>query len=772
MMPQSFDEILARLTEPQREAVLHIEGPLLVLAGPGSGKTRVITCRVANLIHHGVKPAQILAITFTNKAAGEMRQRVEAILPGQRLWISTFHALGVRLLRQYADRLGMDKNFTVYDQSDRLRIVKLALDAAELDNSRFTPDTIQGAISKAKNQLLTPELYAKQANDYFRQIVAQVYEVYEKKMRDQNALDFDDLLLWPALALKNDPDLRAELDARFRYVLIDEYQDTNKAQYAIARGLTVDHPNLCVVGDPDQSVYRWRGADIRNILEFERDFPRACVIRLEENFRSTKAILRVADQLIAHNEERKPKTLFTANAEGSRVGVLLCETGLEEADAVVARIKAAVEDATSPERKRGDSVPPALALGAGKERRHYRDFAILMRLNALSRSLETAFIRQRVPFQIVRGVAFFERKENRDVIAYLRLLLNPRDDLSFMRAVNEPVRGVGKTSLQHLQAYAEPREMSLLNAAEQVDKVPAIKGKAASGLKHFAKLIADLRQVLEATPDEVMRQVIDRSGYRRMLKESADPEDQQRLANVEELVTAAHQFHEEDNSRTIADFLENITLASDVDGWDEKQDCVAVMTLHAAKGLEFPVVYMMANEQGILPHERSLNEKAQLEEERRLAFVGMTRAQDELYLSYARMREFRGQTLYAVPSMFLEELPHDGVELIDLSSSAMRTTGAVEGWRKTTASASQGWYDTGFAKTSTKTRDDDTTKSALVNEEGHYEVGTLVHHDVYGVGRITDVSGHGALRKLKIRFSTGERKFLAAKAKLTVVQDG
>ena len=745
-MSAMFEEILASLTPKQREAVLHTEGPLLVLAGPGSGKTRVITCRIANLIHQGVRPHQILAITFTNKAAAEMKQRVAAMLPGTGIWISTFHSLGVRLLRQYAHRLGLDRNFTIYDQNDRVRLVKLALEAASVDSTRFTPETIQSAISKAKNQLLLPDKFAAQAHDFFAQVVAQVYPVYEKKMRDANAVDFDDLLLWPALALKNDEEMRAELDARFRYVLVDEYQDTNKAQYGIARGLTIDHPNLCVVGDPDQSIYRWRGSDLRNILDFERDFPNACVIALEENFRSTKAILRVADHLIAHNVKRKPKTLYTANVEGSKVGVLLFETGLEEADQVAIRIRQAVE----------------------KGGRHFRDFAILLRINALSRGLETSFIRQRVPFQIVRGVAFFERKENRDVLAYLRLLLNPRDNLSFLRAVNEPARGVGKTSLQHLQNYAEPREMSLLAAAEQVDKIPAIKGKAATSLKSFAHMMAELREVLEATPDEVMRKVIDRSGYRRMLKESSDTEDQERLANVEELITAAHQFHVEDNSRTIADFIENITLASDVDGWDDKQDCVAVMTLHAAKGLEFPVVYMMANEQGILPHERSLMRDEELEEERRLAFVGITRAQEELYMTYARLREFRGQTLYAVPSMFLEELPPESIETADLSSSSAQRSGAVDSYRGSTSKASQGWYETGFSKTSTQKK----SESLSVEEPTGYEVGVLVHHEAYGVGRITVVSGQGALCKLKIRFSTGERTFLAAKAKLAIVQQG
>jgi DNA helicase-2/ATP-dependent DNA helicase PcrA len=745
----TFEEMLAGLTETQREAVLHTEGPLLVLAGPGSGKTRVITCRIANLIRQGVRPYQILAITFTNKAAGEMRQRVEAMLPGQRIMICTFHSLGVRLLRQYGERFGLDRNFTIYDQKDRLGMVKEALHAVQIDSTRFTPDTIQGAISRAKNHLLMPDRYAQQANDYFTQVVAQVYPAYERKMRAANAVDFDDLLLWPALALKNDPELRAELDARFRQVLIDEYQDTNQAQYAVARGLSIDHPNLCVVGDPDQSIYRWRGSDLRIILDFENDFPNARVITLGENFRSTRAILRVADHLIANNKKRKVKTMYTSNSEGSRVGVLLFETGLEEADEIVKRMKTAVT--------------------AGG--RHYRDFAILLRVNALTRNLETSFARQGVPFQIVRGQAFFDRKENRDVLAYLRVLLNPRDDLSFVRAVNEPARGVGKTSLEHLRQYAEPREMSLLQAIEHVDKIAAIRGKAVTGLKQFAHLIAELRKMIEATPDEVIRQVIDRSGYRRMLKGSEDAEDHERLANIEELVTAAHQFHAEDNSRTIADFLENITLASDVDSWDEKQDCVAVMTLHAAKGLEFPVVYMMALEQGILPHERSLMRDEELEEERRLAFVGMTRAKEELYLTYARLREFRGQTLYAVPSMFLEELPQDGVDALDLSSSnAMRQGSAAAALRGQTSSASQGWYDTGFAQTSTKKNPAPAEVKRQDSALPAYDVGAFVYHDLYGVGRVTNMSGQGALRKVKIRFSSGERTFLAEKAKLAIVQ--
>lgn len=732
-------DLLADLTPAQREAASHFEGPLLILAGAGSGKTRVITRRVAWLLQQGVRPYSILAITFTNKAAGEMRQRVETLVPGNRVWVSTFHSLGARLLRQYADRLDLDPKFTIYDQQDRVKIVKAALELANIDNVRFTPETIQHAISKAKNQLLTPDKYAREASDFFSQTVAHVYPYYEKKMRDANAVDFDDLLYWPALALRNNAELRAELDARFRFVLVDEYQDTNKAQYEIARGLSVDQPNLCVVGDPDQSIYRWRGSDIRNILDFERDYPSAKVITLERNYRSTKSILKAADALIAHNRQRKPKHLITDNPLGSPVRVLTFETGQHEADGIVTEIVAGVK--------------------AG--RFAYRDCAIFLRINALSRTLEQAFVKQRVPYQIVKGLAFYERKENKDVIAYLRLLLNPRDDLSFLRAVNEPARGIGKVSLEHLASYAEPREMSLSSAAAEVQKIPAIKGKAQTGLLQFSRLIAELRQRLDAPPDELLRLVIEKSGYAAMLRDSGDEEDQERLANIEELITAAGQFAAEDPERTVADFLENITLASDVDGWNENQDCVSVMTLHAAKGLEFPVVFLAAVEQGLLPHERSLAKEEDVEEERRLCFVGMTRAKKELYLCQARMREFRGQTLYAVPSMFIGELPQENVETRDLSASPSQ---AIPSWRSGPASAEVGWREAGLAM---RTR---SAPEAGSGSEQAYAEGMMVRHEAYGVGRITEVRGNGAMRTVKIRFQqAGERSFRADRAKLTIV---
>lgn len=724
-------DLLADLTPAQREAVTHLEGPLLILAGAGSGKTRVITRRVAYLLQQGVRPANILAITFTNKAAGEMRQRVEALVPGCRVWISTFHSLGARLVRQYADGFNLDKNFTIYDQGERLRVVKMALEDAGVDNVRFTPDTIQSAISKAKNKLEGPERYAERAHDFFSQTVARVYPAYEKRMRECNALDFDDLLYFPALRLKHDSEWRSELDSRFKFVLIDEYQDTNHAQYAIARYLSQDYPNLCAVGDPDQSIYGWRGSDISNILNFERDFPQTRILTLTQNYRSTKNILRAASHLIAHNVKRKPKDLVTDNPEGRPVTVLTYETSVDEAEGIARQIAQTIQE----------------------KRCAYRDVAVFVRMNALTRALEAAFVKHRVPFQIVKGLAFFDRKENRDVLAYLRLLVNPKDDLSFLRAVNEPPRGIGDKSLDYLREYAEPRELSLLAAAEQVGHIAKIKGKAARGLADFVQLMRGVRDVLEARPDEVIRAVLDRSGYRQMLKESRDEDDQERLANIEELITAAKQFSDEDPSRTIGDFLENITLASDVDGWDERQDCVSVMTLHAAKGLEFPVVFVAALEQGILPHERCLSRNDELEEERRLTFVGITRAMKECYLTHARLREFRGQTLYAIPSQFLDELPPDAVEPRDLSASAAGRQQMIDAWRGGSPAAEAGWEEAGVRAPA----------------DG-IAVGVLVQHERFGKGRVTEVSGHGVMRRAKVRFqSAGEKTLVLAHAKLTIL---
>ena len=746
--PPAPQDLLADLTEAQAAAVTHRDGPLLILAGAGSGKTRVITRRVAYLLSQGVRAHQILAITFTNKAAGEMRHRVEQLVGDSKVWVSTFHSMGARLLRQYADMLNIDRNFTIYDTDDRNKLVRDALNHAGIDDVKFSAERISGAISKAKNQLLTPKLYEQQATEFFSQTVAKIYHLYEKRLRAANGMDFDDLLYLPALALRVNEAFRADLDRRFKYILIDEYQDTNQAQYEIARRMSILHPNLCVVGDPDQSIYKWRGSDIKNILDFERDFPDTKVITLERNYRSTQSILHAASVLIDHNTQRKKKTLVTENVGGEPVRVVTFDSGLDEAEGVVERIKRSV--------------------AAGKFR--YRDHAIFMRINALTRTLEGAFIKHGVPFQIVKGLAFFERKENKDVIAYCRLLVNPADTTSFLRVVNEPPRGVGKVSLERLQSYANANELTLLTAAERVGQIPEIKGKAVNGLRDFAKMLADLRAQLELPPHEMMRLVIDRTGYRKMLAESGEDDDADRLANIEELITAAHQFHDEDPTRTLGDFLEQITLASDVDGWDESADHVSVMTFHAAKGLEFPVVYLMAVEQGILPHERSLAKDEDIEEERRLCFVGMTRAMRELYLTHCRLRDYRGQALYSIPSTFLEELPpevlHD-----DLSASKNTARTALEDWRAKvgmTASASgYGTRNTAIAPPKTAWPTGGTPSGT--GEE--FEAGQVVQHESYGIGQLTEVSGFGSLRRLKVRFAGhGEKTFIADKVQLKVVK--
>ncbi|MFO0925963.1 MAG: UvrD-helicase domain-containing protein [Gemmataceae bacterium] len=737
-------DLLADLNEVQQEAVTHVDGPLLILAGPGSGKTRVITRRVAHLLRGGVHPANILAITFTNKAAGEMRQRIDALVPGHGVWISTFHSMGARLLRMYADRLGLDRNFTIYDQSERLRVVKTALEDAQINALKVTPESLMHAISKAKNGLISPGAYSARARDFFEKVVDRVYPIYEKRLRDNNAMDFDDLIYWPALVLQNNAEIRQELDDRFRYVLIDEYQDTNQAQYRIARLLTVTHPNLCVVGDPDQSIYKFRGSDISNILNFERDFPSARVLTLNLNYRSTRSILAAAGRVISHNLQRKAKELITENPHGDKVKVVVYPTGVDEADGIARHVAAAVH--------------------AG--RRRYRDHAVLVRVNALTRGLEQALVRHRVPFQIVRGLAFFDRKENRDVIAYLRLLVNPRDDMSFERIINEPSRGIGQVTLAHLKGYAETNQLSLLAACGEAERITGVRGKTTVALKEFYKTIVGLQELLRAQPDELIKQVLDRTGYRRMLEESGDEEDQQRLANVEELITAARQFGEQDNAATVAEFLENITLASDIDNFNEAQDAVSIMTMHAAKGLEFPVVYLAAVEQGILPHQRAVDSERrdEVEEERRLLFVAMTRAKEELYLSHARFkREFRGQENYPVPSQFLNELPPEAVETVDSAGQPIAT--AADRYRSGGGPhARDGWAAAGV----------DTAIPLPVppkeRSDEPYIVGMLVRHQTYGVGKVIELTGFGATRTVKVRFPTqGVVPFRVAQAKLQVI---
>ena len=635
---------LASLNASQLQAATHVEGPLLVLAGPGSGKTRVVTERVAHLVSQGVPASRIVALTFTNKAADEMRRRVEQRIGRQPVEIGTFHRFAARLLRRHARQVGLTSDYSILDSDDSLSLLKRALKRLGLSSSHSPVDRIAGVISRAKNDLLTPETFEPRWGRPVDDLARRVWPVYQQMLLQSDSVDFDDLLVHIAAMLAADPGLRSALDDRHRFILVDEYQDTNAVQYAILRGLSIDHPNLAVTGDPDQAIYGWRGASIRNILEFERDYPAASVVKLEHNYRSTSNILATADRLIAHNTRRKPKRLITAAAPGAPVRIVLDASGRDEADRIVAEISAAVSSAA----------------------RSPRDFAILFRANALSRSFEVALRGRGVPYQLVRGLEFFKRREIRDVLAWLRLLRNPRDDEALLRVVNVPPRGIGRQSLDRLAAWAEDHGVSRLQATAAAERIPGMPRRAAGALGRFAALHAELSAVSgrEDGVAPLLEAVLDRTGYRQMLAEEDDDDDdegQDRLANVEELLTAARQYDESrpqdaDAGDALGGFLETTALASDTDAWDTNTDRVALMTLHAAKGLEFPVVYLVAMEDGILPHERSLDRPEDLEEERRLVFVGITRGREEVHTSAARMRDYRGTRRVSAPSLFLTEI--------------------------------------------------------------------------------------------------------------------
>jgi DNA helicase-2/ATP-dependent DNA helicase PcrA len=654
---------IASLNEPQQRAATHVEGPLLVLAGPGSGKTRVVTHRVAHLIAAGVPAHQIVALSFTNKAADEMRRRVADLVGPQPVEMGTFHRFAARLLRRHARQVGLTSDYSILDPDDAGAVLKRVAKQAGLTLTHTPIDRIAGIISRAKNDLLTPETFEPRWGRPADEIARKLWPRYQESLLRANSVDFDDLLVHVARLLTDDPGLRAELDARHRFILVDEYQDTNAVQYCILRGLSIDHPHLAVTGDPDQAIYGWRGASIRNILEFERDYPTATVVKLEHNYRSTANILGTADRLIAHNSRRKPKRLVTNAAPGAPVRIVLDGSGHEEADRIAVEIAAAVR--------------------AG--RRAARDFAILFRTNALSRSLELALRTRGIPYQLVRGLEFFKRREIRDVIAWLRLLRNPRDDEAMLRVVNVPPRGIGRQSLDRLAAWAEDRRISRLEAAAAAATIPGMPARAATALTAFARLHDRLAATAGREPavGTLLEAVLEETGYRRMLAEEQedDEEGQDRLANVEELVTAARQFDEDfaassdtapppgsEGVDPLGGFLETTALVADTDVWDPGSDRVAMMTYHAAKGLEFPVVYLVAMEDGILPHERSLDHPDQLEEERRLVFVGITRGREEVHASSARMRDYRGTRRVSAPSLFLAEMT--GSETVVCGSEA------------------------------------------------------------------------------------------------------
>jgi DNA helicase-2/ATP-dependent DNA helicase PcrA len=636
MAVASPEQYLADLNPAQREAVLATEGPLLVIAGAGSGKTRVLTYRVAHLINAvGAKPNEILAITFTNKAAGEMRERLQRLLgaSGRGLWILTFHAACGRILRREAQRLGYRSNFTIYDQADQIRLVKQCLEELERDPKRFTPRGIHAQISNAKNRLVHPDEYAARVQSFYDQTIAEAYDLYQRRLFASNAVDFDDLLMLTVDVLERFPEAREKWQQAFRYILVDEYQDTNHAQYRLLQLLAETDMNVCAVGDPDQSIYAFRGADINNILDFERDFPGTRTIALEQNYRSTNAILESANGVISNNRERKPKELWSELGEGEPVRVIEVEDEHAEARFVAAGIAALVEEGFS-----GDEV------------------AVFYRTNAQSRVLEDVLVRQGIAYQVIGGPRFYERAEIKDAIAYLQVIDNPYDAVSLQRIANRPRRGIGDTSLARLQTWADAQGRSLWEATEFAEEA-GVGAAPLRAVQQFRTLIQSLQSgALELPVAELVERTLERSGYLETLEAERTIEAQGRVENLQELVGVAREYQETADEPSLSHFLQEISLYSDQDAIRDQESLVTLMTLHNAKGLEFRAVYLIGMEEGIFPHARSIEEQG-IEEERRLCYVGMTRAKELLTLTHASSRALFGYRGYNLPSRFLDELP-------------------------------------------------------------------------------------------------------------------
>ena len=723
----SMNSLLTGLNKEQQQAVQHTEGPLLILAGAGSGKTKVLTVRIAHLLAQGINPYEILAITFTNKAAKEMKSRVEGLVGdvANRIWLSTFHSFCAKFLRFEIDSfLGYNSNFTIYDTSDSQAVIKAALKALNLDDKYYPVGAMIAAISDAKNQLLFASDFRKQARDFYQQKVADVYEYYERELRKNNALDFDDLLLVAVKLLQSNAAVLDKYSHRFRYVMIDVYQDTNHAQYLLAKLLASHWKNIAVVGDADQSIYAWRGADIQNILDFEKDYPNCTSIKLEQNYRSTKIILDAANAVIDNNEGRPEKNLWTDKTEGAKIQHFTAQSEHEEAAFI------------------GDTI-------AKKHDIHdvpYGDMAILYRTNAQSRVLEEALIKRALPYTMVGGTKFYDRKEIKDVLAYLRVLYNPFDDLSLLRIINVPKRSIGATTVAKLQDYAREKGTSLFMTLTQLHLIDSIKGKTKEKLEEFGILIFTLVSEMEnRTVLDILESILDRTGYLAQLEESTDPQDQARAENIGELLSVAKDFQDTNPSGTVEDFLEQVALVNDVDSFEQEESKVTLMTLHAAKGLEFPIVFLCGLEEGLFPHSRTLMNPEEIEEERRLAYVGITRAEKELYISNATTRTVFGRTSSYLPSRFIDEIPE---ELVDGLRAKRKVPDDIKRHVPQHMSVTSR----------------PVTKPIVRNEViADWKVGDTAIHSKWGNGKVINVTGEGAGMKLTIEFPTQGVRVVMAK---------
>lgn len=717
-----MNPIFDTLNDRQCEAVKHTEGPLLITAGAGSGKTKVLTCRIAHLLELGVAPYRILAITFTNKAAKEMKERVTNLVGAQAdsIWLSTFHSFCAKLLRFEVDGFhGYTRNFTIYDSSDQLVLVKDCLKKLNLDDKQFMPRSVLGTISSAKNVLMDAKAFAAKASDFYEQKVADVYALYQEKLRENNAVDFDDLLFLAVRLLQEKEDVREKYQSRFQYILVDEYQDTNHAQYALTKILAARWRNICVVGDADQSIYAWRGADIRNIIDFTRDYPDAASIKLEQNYRSTKTILHAANAVIDNNESRPKKTLWTENPAGNKIIHYQAQTEHDEADYIAGVIYNRHEISHEP----------------------YGDMAILFRTNAQSRVLEEKLMRYAIPYTMVGGTKFYDRKEIKDVLAYLRLLYNPEDSLSLTRIINVPKRNIGATTMEHVAAYAEEQGISLFEALSSTDEIPVTK-RARTSLENFAAMIFDLLNDIEGKDVlSLIETVIKQTGYGDMLDKEAehDPQGESRKENVGEFLSVAKDYMDSNPDGNLQDFLENVALVSDVDDFESSDSKVTLMTLHAAKGLEFPVVFLTGLDEGLFPHSRTLLDPAQVEEERRLAYVGITRAERQLYVTNAITRTMYGRISAYMPSRFLAEIPPQLMEDYHRKSAMPQSrTTAVPGKQRVSIL--------------TKPVASSLPKKHAVTDT--FAKGDKVRHKIWGIGTVLQVIGEGPNMQMKIQFPT------------------
>lgn len=747
---------IEKLNPQQRQAVETVDGPLLIMAGAGSGKTRVLTHRIAYLIAtRKAAPWSILAITFTNKAAREMQERVSALVgpQGQDIWVSTFHSMCVRILRKDISRIGFTSNFTILDSGDQLSVIKNCMKELNIDSKKFEPKAVQAVIGNAKNELITPEKFEQRIGDYFDGIVAKVYALYQKKLKSNNSLDFDDLIIKTIELFQQMPEVLDFYQNKFQYIHVDEYQDTNRAQYMLCRLLASKHQRICVVGDSDQSIYRWRGADISNILDFEKDYPNATTILLEQNYRSTSTILNAANKVIANNLGRKRKNLWTDKSGGNKIRLYQADSEHEEGYYITSEIRKQVEQG-----------------------RKYSDHAILYRTNAQSRVIEEILIKSDIPYQIVGGIKFYDRKEIKDILAYLRLISNPDDDISFARVVNVPKRGIGDATVDKLAAAAGQFGVSMFAMLENVDSME-IGAKARHTLSDFREMIENLYRMVDyLSVTELTEKMLEMTHYRDELKRENTLESQARLENIDEFLSVTMEFEKRNEDKSLVSFLTDLALIADIDSMNNDPEAgkqgVVLMTMHSAKGLEFPVVFIIGLEEGVFPHSRALMDNEELEEERRLAYVGITRAEEELYLTCARMRTLFGRTSANAPSRFINEIPQELVEAVRAGGGFSRGgTGTAWGGgerRFGSAGAFGGTPAAGRAPVSFRGAGAPAPGGATPKAVD-FAMGDKVSHGKWGTGVVVAIKGSGEDTELQIAFPApiGVKRLLAKFAPIT-----